>query len=48
LVGAKDVAGEQPGSAPCCRLYSHGEGPSGAPSVAQICRALDGTVFAHC
>ena len=40
LVDAKDVAGEQSGSAPSCRLYSHG-GPSGAPSVSQICRALD-------
>ncbi|MDX2019040.1 MAG: MerC domain-containing protein [Deltaproteobacteria bacterium] len=37
LVDGRDVAGERPSSAACCRLYGAG---AGAPSVALLLRAL--------
>lgn len=41
LVNGRDVAGEiNNGSDECCRVYAHGEGNNGVPSVKDITRAL--------
>jgi hypothetical protein len=41
LVDGRDVAGSEPGSDACCRLYAGSEGTSGAPAVEQIAAALE-------
>ena len=41
LVDGRDVAGQPPAEAPCCRMYRDPGGPTeGAPSVVAIARAL--------
>jgi hypothetical protein len=46
LIDGRDVAGVEPGSSTCCRVYAGAESNSGAPSVELIARALVGAVGA--
>jgi len=41
LVAEHDVAGSEPGTDACCRLYADGDGATGVPPVAQIAGALE-------
>jgi hypothetical protein len=43
LIDGVDVGGEDPQHASCCRIYSEGTDSMGAPSTAQIVKALSGS-----